>query len=112
MTKYEEHDILITKVVYSDGAGSKVRPVVIVKLDGETIRTFRITSKYENKSDEIKARYFEIIDWYQSGLKKQSWIDTISYYDISENMAKIKLIGSLTARDAERLREFLSNIDF
>lgn len=102
-----EHTVIIAKIAYTDGTGSKVRPAFVIELDGEIIKTYRITSQYENKSTYIKSRYFEIIDYIQAGLKKRSWIDTVQVYSISSEKTKIKILGFLSARDEARLREFL-----
>jgi hypothetical protein len=58
-----EHTVVIAKVVYADGTGSKVRPAFVIELNGEIVKTYRITSQYENKSEYIKSRYFEILDY-------------------------------------------------
>ncbi|MEY8463737.1 hypothetical protein [Streptococcus merionis] len=107
----EEYSILVTRIAYSDGQGFKVRPALVLKFNGELIRVFRITSQYEHKSDYIKSRYFEILDWYKAGLRKPSWIDTIKYYDIQDNGFNIKVIGRLSQRDLERLKKFLTDTD-
>lgn len=57
----------------------------------------------------IKARYFKINDWSQSGLDKQSYVDTGTL--ISFPMSVIdgkKPIGELTSSDKQRLLGFLT----
>lgn len=103
----EVYSVLIARVYFSDGSGSKKRPAVVVKFDNKVVRTYRITSQYENKSEKIKRHYFEILDWYKSGLKKPSWIDTIDYYDIDHDSVEYRIIGKLTERDIDRLLAFL-----
>lgn len=39
--------------------------------------------------------------------KKRSWIDTIQYYDLEDKGFNIKIIGKLSDRDIERLKDFL-----
>ena len=111
MERLDEFSILIAKVEFSDGTGSKVRPAMVIEFNDEVIQTYRITSKYEEKSDKIKAKYFEIIDWFRAGLKRPSWIDTVQLYELDRDRTKIKVIGKLTNRDILRLKEFLSNVD-
>ena len=77
----------------------------------EVIKTYRLTTKYENKSDRIKSKYFEIIDWFRAGLEKPSWIDTVQAYELDRKKIKIQIIGNLTDRDIVRLKDFLSNVD-
>lgn len=107
MTDVEIYSVLVTRIEYSDKTGSKIRPAVVVKFGDEIIRTFRITSKYETKSDYIKSQYLEIIDWFKAGLKKPSWIDTVQLYDIEKNGFNIKVIGRLSDRDISRLKEYI-----
>lgn len=105
------HSIIIANVRYSDGTGSKVRPALVVRFDDEIIRTFRITSQYQNKSKEIRSKYLEIIDWYKAKLKKPSWIDTVRYYDLENDGQRITIIGKLSDRDIFRLKEFIKDRD-
>lgn len=56
MTDIEVYSVLVTRIEYRDKTGSKIRPAVVVKIGDEIIRTFRITSKYETKSDYIKSQ--------------------------------------------------------
>ncbi|QDK70402.1 hypothetical protein [Lactococcus protaetiae] len=106
-----EHTVVIAKVIYADGTGSKVRPAFVIELDGTVVKTYRITSQYENKSEYIKSRYFEIIDYIEAGLRKRSWIDTVQAYNIDGNKTKIRVLGYLSARDEIRLREFLEQLE-
>ncbi|HEP4089601.1 TPA: hypothetical protein VCQ88_001833, partial [Streptococcus pyogenes] len=75
MSDIEVYSVLVSRIEYSDGTGSKVRPAVVVKFNDEVIKTLRLTTKYENKSDNIKSQYLEVIDWAKANLKRRSWID-------------------------------------
>lgn len=105
-----EHTVVIAKITYADGTGSKVRPAFVIKLDGNLVKTYRITSQYEQKSDYIKSKYFEIIDYIEAGLRKRSWIDTVQAYNVNVNETKIRVIGYLSGRDEARLRDFLEQV--
>ncbi len=107
MSDIEVYSVLVSRIEYSDGTGSKVRPAVVVKFNDEVIKTLRFTTKYENKSDYIKSQYLEVIDWAKANLKRRSWIDTIQYYDVENKGFNIKIIGKLSDRDVERLKDFL-----
>lgn len=54
-----------------------------------------------------QQQYFEIIDWFKAGLKKPSWIDTVRYYNLSNNEYRFRIIGKLTQYDIERFKEFI-----
>lgn len=51
MNNIEVYSVLVSCIDYADGTGSKIRPAVVVKFNNEVIRTYRLTTKYENKSD-------------------------------------------------------------
>lgn len=104
---YDEHDIVMLNVQFDEGNDFKYRPAYIFKLDGEEIFFYKITSKYENKSEAIQAKYFKIVDWVAAGLEKESWIDTVSMKRINENETRIKFTGTMSDEDERRLAEFL-----
>ena len=108
----EEFDILIAKVPFENSEDYKWRPVFILSVNGKTIKFLRITTKYDTKSDYIKSKYFEIIDYIEAGLNRQSWIDTFKAYQLNDENFKIHVLGKLTERDFERFITFLSDTDF
>ena len=67
-------DIYIAYVVCGDSG--KKRPVLIFEQQEKTVLVFNITTQYENKSEEVRSKYFKINDWQETGLDKQSYIDT------------------------------------
>ncbi|VDZ39505.1 hypothetical cytosolic protein [Streptococcus dysgalactiae subsp. dysgalactiae] len=111
MNDIEIYSILVSRIEYSDGTGLKVRPAVVVKFNDEVIKTLRLTTKYENESDNIRSQYLEVIDWAKANLKRRSWIDTIQYYDLEDKGFNIKIIGKLSDRDIGRLKDFLRERD-
>ena len=70
-----------------------------------------ITSQYEQKSEFIKAQYYEIQDWQQAGLKKKSYVDIRSKttYTVVEVMQLGKCVGQLTAKDMLGLMDFIKS---
>ena len=58
------------------GNEGKSRPVLAFALNDGKVSIYLITSKYDGKSKAIRAKYFKINDWSQSGLDKLSYIDT------------------------------------
>ncbi|HEL0663261.1 hypothetical protein KUF89_01885 [Streptococcus equi subsp. zooepidemicus] len=107
MNELERYSILIGRIEYSDGTGSKGRPAMVIRFDNEVIKVLKITSKFQTKSDYIQKEYFEIIDWFKAGLKRPSWIDTVRYYEIDNNQHKFDIIGHLSERDKERFKLFI-----
>ena len=103
-------DIYIAYVSWGDDG--KMRPVLILEQQEEVIHVFNITTQYENKSENVRCKYFRINDWQQAGLSRQSYVDT----NIIRELPAIALdgkpkIGKLTEADVQNFIEFLSNIN-
>ncbi|MDR1736453.1 MAG: hypothetical protein LBR85_06260 [Oscillospiraceae bacterium] len=91
-----------------DGGG-KNRPVLAFILGESTVDIYKITSKYDNKSEAVQSQYFKINDWEQSGLDKQSYIDTGTLITLPAEAFKNRgAVGRLTENDKHRLYEFLA----
>jgi hypothetical protein len=105
MTPFEIYVIHMTW-----GRGGKIRPVLAFIVSENSVDVYQITSKYEDKSREIKSLYFKIHDWSQAGLNKQSYVDTGTLISLSINTFEDKKpIGKLTENDKLRLLDFLNN---
>ncbi|GHU51275.1 hypothetical protein AGMMS49975_04170 [Clostridia bacterium] len=89
------------------GTDGKFRPVLFFSQKGQKVSVFTITTKYETKSDKIKANFFKIIDWIQAGLSRQSYIDAKSLRKIPVSLLQ-NPIEKLTERDATRFISFLA----
>ena len=101
-------DIFIIYLTWENGG--KSRPVLAFTADGNSVDIYQITTRYENKSEEIRVLYFKIIDWTQAGLDKQSYVDTGTLISLPLNAFKGKTpIGKLTENDKRRFLEFLNN---
>ena len=88
------------------GGEGKRRPVLVRSYDGNLVRVYPITTRYENKSEAIKANYFYMNDWVQAGLNHPSYIDTKTRIVLNVNDID-KPIGQLSLTDKMRLIEFL-----
>jgi len=100
-------DIFIAYISW-DGGG-KHRPVLVLALGDSQTLALPITSQYENKSDAIKAKYFKIVDWQESGLDKQSYIDTGTLLSFPASVVRKKTpVGRLSVQDKQRLIVFLT----
>lgn len=96
-------------IVYiSWGSSGKSRPVLAFLLDDNKVSVYPITSQYHDKSEAIKAKYFKISDWSQSGLDRQSYIDTGKLISLPTSVVDGKKpIGQLSVEDKQGLLEFL-----
>lgn len=100
------NDIAIAYISWP--GGGKRRPIFIIYEQENIIHFYKITSKYESKSSSIQKKYFKIKHWGQAGLKKQSYIDTITVGEIDKRKFNLKLISKLTEEDAKELTYFLA----
>lgn len=102
-------DLATVFVAYTNSKNGKRRPIFVIQDQEKVISFFSITTKYENKSEAIRNHYLEILDWELAGLRKKSWIDTITVYELPKNNENItwKPIGFLSERDLERLDRYL-----
>jgi hypothetical protein len=106
MTRWE---LFIAYVSWENGG--KNRPVLLLSVIGDVAEAFPVTTQYEGKSANIRARYFKINDWKQAGLSKQSYVDTgaVAQIPLAELLRKAP-IGRLTVADENRLLIFLGKL--
>jgi len=99
--------IYITYMSWADGG--KNRPVLVLILGDDAVDIYKITTKFEGKSEAVRAQYFKINDWAQAGLDTQSYIDTGTLISLSMAAFKNKPpIGKLTENDKLLLLKFLN----
>ncbi|MEB3752978.1 hypothetical protein [Acinetobacter sp. MD2(2019)] len=96
-------DVYWAYVGFTNIADGKTRPVLYIRQTKTDYIVFRLSSQYDNKSDFIKSKYIEILDWKLVGLSKKSWIDTVQTYQLPIDKTKLTYIGRLSKNDYERL---------
>ncbi|MCL2775487.1 MAG: hypothetical protein FWD71_19415 [Oscillospiraceae bacterium] len=103
-------DIFDIYIAYASwGNGGKKRPVLILEQSSRDIIAFSITTQYQNKSELIRSKYFEISEWRQVGLDKQSYIDTNNTVTLPFSSVDVNHpVGTLTEADVIKFVEFLS----
>jgi hypothetical protein len=99
-------EIYITYVSW--GTDGKSRPVLISSAKNGAVTFYPITTKYQNKSDTIKAKYYPIKDWQKAGLNIKSYVDTGTQVTYPESAFPKSPIGKLTKRDKHDLLAFLA----
>ena len=98
----------IANVPFDGSDKSKVRPALVVKIKDNYVSVFKITSKYQNKSEKIKRAYYPVKNWEVAGLNRISYVDTHQTYDIDKaTILKNRPIGKLTKTDVLGLYQFL-----
>lgn len=96
-------------IAFSAKTGGKTRPVLIVFDNGKTVRFYKLTSKFKNKSKAIQAKYFAIKNWKQAGLNVPIWVNTIKTVIVLRDMIKFTSIGKLSISDSYCFVIFLLN---
>ncbi|MFD1125232.1 type II toxin-antitoxin system PemK/MazF family toxin [Lentilactobacillus raoultii] len=104
-------DIYIADVFFDDNTGkSKHRPILVVDYNDKYLVTFKITTKFANKSKSIKQYYYRILDLGVAGLHRQSYIDTLQLVNITRDyVLSRRPIGQLSNRDKVNLFKFIKN---
>ena len=102
-------DIGFCYVSFKGVEGGKRRPVFILGITDSEVTFFSVSSKYESKSDFIKAQYFEIVDWQGVGLPKASWIDIGSKRTMDLEDVNFNLVGTLPPGEVNNLADFIES---
>jgi len=90
------------------GGGGKSRPVLVYSQGGDDVSIHCITSRYDSKSEVVKANYFRIVDWQYSGLDRPSYIDTGTRFELPKSIFDGKNpVGRLSDADIDGLLDFL-----
>ena len=110
MTNFKFGDVVLVPFPFTNQAGSKKRPAVIVSstaynLTRQDIVLMAITSQIRTsfKSDEI-----EIIEWKKTGLLKPSVIKPV-FTTVVKSLI-IRQLGSLKDNDIKNLKQILHTI--
>jgi len=104
---FRVNDLLLIDLVFDDNAESKFRPTLFIETNNNNVEIYKIMSQYKTKSDFMKSKYFEIVDFEDAGLYKLSWIDTFKKYRVGVSKFNIRRIGTLSKEDIKRFAEFL-----
>lgn len=104
-------DIYIANVSFDEGTGSKIRPALVIEIEYKKVKVFKVTTKYKNKSSQIRRLYYPIKEWKEAGLKKKSYVDTHKLYRLTKDWVfSRRPIGQLTDVDRLGLFEFIKQL--
>ena len=103
-------DIFDIYIAYASwSGGGKKRPVLILEQGSKSVTAFSITTQYQNKSEIIRGKFYEIGEWRQAGLDKPSYVDTNNTVTLPlSSVDVINPVGRLTDIDVINLIEFLA----
>lgn len=99
---------------FTDSTTGKLRPLYVIKTTDDKVLVYKITSKYQNKPEHIKRKYFPISEWQEAGLDKPPYIDLYSGSRWLVRDQLMPIIGHLTEDDVLRLKTFIaqSSLDY
>ena len=100
------YDIHIAYVSWGDDG--KKRPVMILEQGLNGIEVFSITTKYRDKSDTVRSKYYVINDWQQAGLSQESYIDISITITLPKSSIE-HFIGTLSLDDIQGLIKFIKD---
>jgi mRNA interferase MazF len=90
-------DLWVAVIPFTDGSGSKKRPVLILWLDGQDAVISAVTSALPRSSTDVALN-----DWKTSGLRVASTA-RLSRLDCLEQSLLLAKLGHITTSDANRL---------
>ncbi len=103
MPTCSRNDVVLVRYPFSDLLGAKVRPAVVVSSPHASRDVFVVP--LTSRVDGLLEGEFVLADWRRAGLNVRTALKR-GLYTIHESVI-IKIIGTLTSRDAQRLVESL-----
>ena len=98
MTIIQTGDFWVADIQFTDGSGSKKRPVLVLWLDGSDVVTAVVTSAAPRTVTD-----FPLTDWRGAGLRVASTV-RLSRLDCLEHSLLIRRLGHISASDAQTLK--------
>ena len=92
-------EIWLADIRFTSGLGSKIRPVLILWLDGQDAVVAAVTSAPPRSPTDTALN-----DWVSEGLKVRSTV-RLSRLDCLEQILLQRRLGSLTDRDAQAVKK-------
>jgi len=92
-------DLWLANIPFTNGSGSKKRPVLVLWLDAQDLVVAAITSASPRSSTDVL-----LTDWQSSGLRVPSTV-RLSRLDCLEQSLLIIKLGHLSSGDAQRIQQ-------
>jgi mRNA interferase MazF len=100
MPSYSKNDVVLVRYPFSDLSSSKVRPAVVVSAPHSSKDFFIVA--LTSKTDSLLEGEFLLSNWSEAGLNAATAVKR-GLYTVYDGLI-IKVIGSLSEADAERLK--------
>ena len=106
--KFEQGDVVLLELPFTNYLGSKLRPVLVVSSNelnslGDDLIVLKITSKTHFREFQVELTQDDLLE---GKLKKKSYIDCSSVFTVEKSLV-IKRIAKLTP---EKLQEVKSTL--
>jgi mRNA interferase MazF len=98
MMTIQPGEIWIADILFTDGHGSKNRPVLILWVDGSDVVAAAVTTATPRSATDVSLK-----DWKVSGLKAASTV-RLSRLDSLEQSLLIAKLGTLTPADSSAVK--------
>lgn len=92
-------DLWLANIPFTDGSGSKKRPVLVLWLDAQDIVVAAVTSASPRSTADVP-----LVDWQSSGLRVPSTV-RLSRLDCLEQRLLLGKLGRLSSGDAQRIQQ-------
>jgi mRNA interferase MazF len=92
-------DFWVAEIPFTDGRGSKKRPVLVLWLDGFDVVAAAVTSAAARTSRDVP-----LADWQASGLRAASTV-RLSRLDCLEQSLFIARIGNISTNDGQAVKQ-------
>ena len=89
----------VTDIPFTDGSGSKKRPILVLWLDGSDVVAVAVTSTVPRSPTGVP-----LADWQASGLRVVSTV-RLSRLDCLEQSLLIARIGAISATDGQAVKQ-------
>ena len=91
-------ELWLADIPYTDASASKVRPVLVLWLDGLDVVVAVVTLAAPRTASDV-----HLVDWSTSGLRVASTV-RLSRLDCLEQSLLFRRLGALSTSDAQRVR--------
>ncbi len=91
-------DLWVADIPFTDGSGSKRRPVLVLWLDGRDVVVAAVTSAAPRSPADVP-----LVDWRPSGLRVPSTA-RLSRLDCLEQALLVHKLGAVSAADANQVK--------
>jgi mRNA interferase MazF len=96
-------ELWLAEIPFTQGAGSKLRPVLVLWTDASDVVVAAVTSAGPRSATDVALR-----DWREEGLRVPSTV-RLSRLDCLEQSLLRRCLGMISKSDAQRLKEIWSD---